>query len=189
MANSMNQALDKAISFKDPIKIHETMRYSLLTDGKHVRLVLCMATCELVGYQESMAMPLACAMEMINSMSLIHDDLPFLVRDALLAFAFEYITTTTIGVPPSKIIHVVGELVRVIGSEGLVAGQVVDIGPIGLSHVGLEELEFIHLHKAMVQLEGSIVIGEIVGGGSEEQIEKLRKFARCIGLMSQSHLA
>nr|DAD40646.1 TPA_asm: hypothetical protein HUJ06_014969 [Nelumbo nucifera] len=97
----------------------------------------------------------------------------------------EHIATATIGVPPSKIIRVVGELARVIGSEGLVAGQVVDIGSTGLSDVGLEELEFIHLHKTAALLEGSVVIGAIAGGGSDEQIEKLRKFARCIGLLFQ----
>ncbi|XP_010254951.1 PREDICTED: geranylgeranyl pyrophosphate synthase, chloroplastic-like [Nelumbo nucifera] len=207
-ANSVNKALDKAVSLKDPIKIHEAMRYSLLAGGKRVRPILCIAACELVGGLESMAMPSACAVEMIHTMSLIHDDLPcmdnddlrrgkptnhkvfgedvaILAGDALLAFAFEHIATATIGVPPSKIIRVVGELARVIGSEGLVAGQVVDIGSTGLSDVGLEELEFIHLHKTAALLEGSVVIGAIAGGGSDEQIEKLRKFARCIGLLFQ----
>ncbi|OVA15619.1 Polyprenyl synthetase [Macleaya cordata] len=79
----------------------------------------------------------------------------------------------------------VGELARVIGTEGLVAGQVVDIGSTGLSDVGLEQLEFIHIHKTAALLEGSVVIGAILGGGSDEEIEKLRKFARCIGLLFQ----
>ncbi|CAN0911975.1 Geranylgeranyl pyrophosphate synthase, chloroplastic [Linum grandiflorum] len=75
-ANSVNQALDAAVPLKEPAKIHDSMRYSLLAGGKRVRPVLCLAACELVGGTEPMAMPAACAVEMIHTMSLIHDDLP-----------------------------------------------------------------------------------------------------------------
>ncbi|OVA04554.1 Polyprenyl synthetase [Macleaya cordata] len=206
--HSVNQALEKAVTLKEPLKIHEAMRYSLLAGGKRVRPVLCIAACELVGGDEFTAMPAACAVEMIHTMSLIHDDLPcmdnddlrrgkptnhkvfgedvaVLAGDALLAFAFEHIANDTIGVSPTRIVRAVGELARVIGTEGLVAGQVVDIGSTGLSDVGLEQLEFIHIHKTAALLEGSVVIGAILGGGSDEEIEKLRKFARCIGLLFQ----
>ncbi|KAF8409911.1 hypothetical protein HHK36_002430 [Tetracentron sinense] len=206
--NSVNQALDRSVSLKDPQKIHEAMRYSLLAGGKRVRPVLCIAACELVGGEESKAMPAACGVEMIHTMSLIHDDLPcmdnddlrrgkptnhkvfgedvaVLAGDALLAFAFEHIATATIGVPPARIIRAIGELARSIGSEGLVAGQVVDIGSTGLTDVGLEQLEFIHVHKTAALLEGSVVLGAILGGGTDDEVEKLRKFARCIGLLFQ----
>ncbi|XP_043709431.1 geranylgeranyl pyrophosphate synthase, chloroplastic-like [Telopea speciosissima] len=205
---SVNQALDAAVSLRDPLKIHEAMRYSLLAGGKRVRPILCIAACELVGGVEGTAMPAACAVEMIHTMSLIHDDLPcmdnddlrrgkptnhkvfgedvaVLAGDALLAFAFEHIATATVGVPPANIVRVVEELAKVIGTEGLVAGQVVDIDLAGLSNVGLEQLEFIHIHKTAALLEGSVVIGAILGGGSDEQVERLRKFARSIGLLFQ----
>lgn len=207
-ANSVNKALDYAVSLRDPQKIHEAMRYSLLAGGKRVRPVLCIAACELVGGDESKAMPSACAVEMIHTMSLIHDDLPcmdnddlrrgkptnhkvfgedvaVLAGDALLAFAFEHIATATKGVPPSRIVRVIGELAKAIGAEGLVAGQVVDIASEGLADVGLEHLEFIHAHKTAALLEGSVVLGAILGGGSNEEVEKLRNFARCIGLLFQ----
>lgn len=207
-ANSVNQALDAAVTLREPLKIHEAMRYSLLAGGKRVRPILCIAACELVGGQESMAMPSACAVEMIHTMSLIHDDLPcmdnddlrrgkptnhkvfgedvaVLAGDALLSFAFEHVAKSTVGVPPTKIIQAIGELAKSIGSEGLVAGQVVDIDSEGLSDVGLEQLEFIHLHKTAALLEGSVVLGAIMGGGSNEEVEKLRKFARDIGLLFQ----
>ncbi|GMI94065.1 geranyl(geranyl)diphosphate synthase 11, geranylgeranyl pyrophosphate synthase 1 [Hibiscus trionum] len=207
-ANSVNQAMDSAVSLRDPVKIHEAMRYSLLAGGKRVRPVLCLAACDLVGGQESMAMPAACAVEMIHTMSLIHDDLPcmdnddlrrgkptnhkvfgediaVLAGDALLAFAFEHIAVATVGVTPGRIVRAVGELAKSIGAEGLVAGQVVDITSEGLTDVGLDHLEFIHVHKTAALLEAAVVLGAILGGGCDEDVEKLRKFARSIGLLFQ----
>ncbi|VVB10005.1 unnamed protein product [Arabis nemorensis] len=212
-AESVNKALDLAVPLREPLKIHEAMRYSLLAGGKRVRPVLCIAACELVGGEESTAMPAACAVEMIHTMSLIHDDLPcmdnddlrrgkptnhkvygedvaVLAGDALLSFAFEHLASATSEnavVSPVRIVRAVGELAKAIGTDGLVAGQVVDISSegLGLNDVGLEHLEFIHLHKTAALLEASAVLGGIVGGGSDDEIERLRKFARCIGLLFQ----
>ncbi|XP_058072590.1 geranylgeranyl pyrophosphate synthase, chloroplastic-like [Magnolia sinica] len=206
--SSVNQALDRAISLREPETIHEAMRYSLLAGGKRVRPVLCIAACELVGGDEITAMPSACAIEMIHTMSLIHDDLPcmdnddlrrgkptnhkvfgegvaVLAGDALLAFAFEHMAEATVGASPGQVIRAIAELAKAIGSEGLVAGQVVDISSTGVQDVGLEQLEFIHLHKTAALLEGAVVIGAILGGGSDKEVEKLRKFAQCIGLLFQ----
>ncbi|XP_021809449.1 geranylgeranyl pyrophosphate synthase, chloroplastic [Prunus avium] len=207
-ADSVNQALDAAVPIRDPAMIHEAMRYSLLAGGKRVRPVLCLAACELVGGSHSQAMPAACAVEMIHTMSLIHDDLPcmdnddlrrgkptnhkvfgedvaVLAGDALLAFAFEHIAVSTVGVSPERIIRAVEELAKSIGAEGLVAGQVVDINSEGLADVGLEQLEYIHLHKTAALLECAVVLGSILGGGSDSETEKLRTFARYIGLLFQ----
>ncbi|KAI3865779.1 hypothetical protein MKW92_045137 [Papaver armeniacum] len=206
--NAVNEALEKSISVKEPVKIHEAMRYSLLAGGKRVRPVLCIAACELAGGDELTAMPSACAVEMIQTMSLIHDDLPCLdnddlrrgkptnhkafgedvaviAGDGLLAHAFDHIVKETRGVSPARIVRVVGELAGMIGAEGLIAGQVVDSRSCGLAEIGLEKLEFIHIHKTAALLEGSVVMGAILGGASDEEIEKLRKFARCIGLLFQ----
>ncbi|XP_059636345.1 geranylgeranyl pyrophosphate synthase, chloroplastic-like [Cornus florida] len=207
-AMSVNDALDESVLIRDPPQIHEAMRYSLLAGGKRVRPVLCIAACELVGGEESNCMPAACAVEMIHTMSLIHDDLPcmdnddlrrgkptnhkvfgedvaVLAGDSLLAFAFEYIATATEGVSPARIVSAVGELAKSIGAEGLVAGQVVDISSTGVSDVGLDQLEFIHVHKTAALLEAAVVLGAVLGGGEDEEVEKLRKFARCIGLLFQ----
>ncbi|KAJ9564531.1 hypothetical protein OSB04_000497 [Centaurea solstitialis] len=214
-AQSVNQALDDAVSLKEPLKIHESMRYSLLAGGKRVRPILCIAACELVGGRRSTAMPAACAVEMIHTMSLMHDDLPcmddddfrrgkptnhvvygedvaVLAGDALLSLAFEHVATATAvaDVAPARILRAVAELAKCVGSEGLVAGQVVDISSEGLGAGGdddtvLERLEFIHLHKTAALLEASVVLGAIMGGGSDEEIEKLRRFARSIGLLFQ----
>ncbi|KAK6150957.1 hypothetical protein DH2020_015889 [Rehmannia glutinosa] len=207
-ANSVNNALEKAVILRNPLKIHESMRYSLLAGGKRVRPMLCIAACELAGGQESTAMPAACAVEMIHTMSLIHDDLPcmdnddlrrghptnhkvfgedvaVLAGDALLAFAFEHLAAATKGVSPERIVRAVFELAKCIGTEGLVAGQVVDLYSEGLTEVGLEHLEFIHVHKTAALLEASVVMGAILGGADDEDVEKMRKFARCIGLLFQ----
>lgn len=207
-ADRVNRALDESISIKTPPTIHEAMRYSLLAGGKRVRPILCIAACELVGGDESTAMPAACAVEMIHTMSLIHDDLPcmdnddfrrgkptnhkvygedvaVLAGDSLLAFAFQHVASATVGASPARVLAAVGELAKSIGTEGLVAGQVVDIASTGAKDVGLEQLEFIHIHKTAALLEAAVVLGAILGGGSDIQVEKLRKFARCIGLLFQ----
>jgi geranylgeranyl diphosphate synthase type II len=82
-AKAVNVALDLAVPMLHPERIHEAMRYSLLAGGKRVRPALCIAACELVGGSEAMAMPAACAMEMVHTMSLIHDDLPCMDNDDL----------------------------------------------------------------------------------------------------------
>nr|QYV42685.1 geranylgeranyl diphosphate synthase [Taxus cuspidata] len=207
-AGAINETLDKCVSLRYPEKLHEAMRYSLLAGGKRVRPILCLAACDLVGGSEESAIPSACAVEIIHTMSLIHDDLPcmdnddmrrgkptnhkvfgedvaVLAGDALLAFAFEHIASATKGVEAGRVLRVISELGKAIGSEGLVAGQVVDITSGGISDVGLNLLEYIHVHKTAALLEGSVVIGAILGGGSEEEIGRLRTFARCIGLLFQ----
>ncbi|RID51002.1 hypothetical protein BRARA_H01695 [Brassica rapa] len=208
---TVNRALDLAVPLQEPLKIHEAMRYSLLAGGKRIRPLLCIAACELVGGEASVAMPAACAVEMIHTMSLIHDDLPcidnddlrrgkptnhkvfgenvaVLAGDALLPFAFEHlVTATSPEVSPVRLVRAVGELAKAVGVEGVAAGQVADISSEGLdsNEVGLEHLEFIHLHKTAALLEASAVLGGIVGGGSEDEIEKLRQYARCVGLLFQ----
>ncbi|KAL8477386.1 hypothetical protein ACS0TY_029623 [Phlomoides rotata] len=208
--SAVNQALDAALPVRDPIKIHESMRYSLLLGGKRICPIVCLAACHLVGGDESKAMPSAAALEMIHAMSLMHDDLPCMDNDdlrrgrpsnhvvfgeratvlagyALIASAFEHITTATQGVAPAKILRVIGELAQLIGAEGVVGGQVVDLrcGGKGQMTIGLEELEYIHLHKTASSVEASAVAGAVLGGASEEEIERLRKYSRCAGLLFQ----
>ncbi|CAI0450928.1 unnamed protein product [Linum tenue] len=192
----VNAALDQSIPLARPLKIHEAMRYSLLAGGKRVRPVLCLAACEMVGGDQSLALPMACATEMVHTMSLIHDDLPcmddddlrrglptshkkygedtaILAGDALLSLSFEHVATRT------------PKLGSAVGSAGLVAGQIVDIASEGDVDVTLEDLEYIHIHKTARLLEAAVVCGAILGGADDESVEKVRRYALRVGLLFQ----
>jgi len=201
-------ALDRAFPIVYPEQIYEAMRYSLFAGGKRLRPVLCLATCDLVGGTPEMAMPTACALEMIHTMSLIHDDLPamdnddyrrgkltnhkvfgeaiaILAGDGLLAYAFEHIVEETKNVPADRIIKVVSRLGRAVGAAGLVGGQVVDLECEGKKDVTLDTLNFIHTHKTAALLEASVVSGGILAGGSDSDIQHLTRYAQAIGLAFQ----
>ncbi len=204
----VEQALDQSIAIAKPAKIYEAMRYSLLAGGKRLRPILCLATSDLTGGTIEMAMPTACALEMIHTMSLIHDDLPamdnddfrrgkptnhkvygediaILAGDGLLAYAFEYVATQTRNVAPENILRVVACLGRTVGAAGLVGGQVLDLESEGKSDITAETLSFIHTHKTGALLEASVVSGAILANASEEDITRLSQYAQNIGLAFQ----
>jgi len=204
----VEKALDASLPLTYPEKIYEAMRYSLLAGGKRLRPILCLATCELVGGTIEMAMPTACALEMIHTMSLIHDDLPamdnddyrrgkltnhkvygediaILAGDGLLSYAFEFVATQTPNVPANQVLQVIARLGRAVGAAGLVGGQVVDLDSEGLTDVSEETLTFIHTHKTGALLEACVVCGAILAGANETEIERLSRYARNIGLAFQ----
>ncbi|KAK7378211.1 hypothetical protein VNO80_03649 [Phaseolus coccineus] len=89
-------------------------------------------------------------------------------------------------VSPTRVVHTIVELAKSLGTEGVTGGQMMVVSLEGfLSEVGLERVEFIHLHKSTALLEGAVVLGAIMGGGSDEEVERLRMFGRCVGLMGQ----
>ena len=201
-------ALDRAFPVVYPDEIYKAMRYSLLAGGKRLRPVLCLATCDLLGGTFEMAMPTACALEMIHTMSLIHDDLPamdnddyrrgkltnhkmfgeavaILAGDGLLAYAFEHIVEETRNVNSDRLLKVVSRLGRAVGAAGLVGGQVVDLECEGVKDVCLDTLNFIHTHKTAALLEASVVSGGILAGGSDSEIQHLTRYAQAIGLAFQ----
>lgn len=200
-------ALDQSIAVVYPEKIYESMRYSLMAGGKRLRPILCIATCELVGGNAAMAMPTACALEMIHTMSLIHDDLPamdnddlrrgkptnhvvygediaVLAGDALLTYAFEMVTTTK-DVPASRLLQVITKLAQAVGAAGLVGGQVVDLDSEGKPDITEETLTFIHTHKTGALLEASVLSGAILAGAVAEDLAKLARYSQDIGLAFQ----
>jgi geranylgeranyl diphosphate synthase type II len=202
-------ALDQSIPVLYPEKIYEAMRYSLLAGGKRVRPILCLATSEMIGGTIDMAMPTACAVEMLHTMSLIHDDLPamdnddyrrgkltnhkvygediaILAGDGLLALAFEFVATQTPpNVPPDRTLQVIARLGKALGAAGLVGGQVVDLESEGKSDTSLETLNFIHNHKTAALLEACVVCGGIIAGASTEDVQKLTRYSQNIGLAFQ----
>jgi geranylgeranyl diphosphate synthase type II len=202
-------ALDRAIPVVYPEKIYESMRYSLLAGGKRVRPILCLATCEMLGGTIDMAMPTACAVEMIHTMSLIHDDLPamdnddyrrgkltnhkvygeniaILAGDGLLALAFEFVATQTLdNVPKDRVLQVIARLGRAVGAAGLVGGQVVDLECEGKSDISLETLNFIHNHKTAALLEACVLCGGFLAGAAADDIQRLTRYSQNIGLAFQ----
>lgn len=201
-------ALDSAIPITYPEKIYEAMRYSLLAGGKRLRPILCLATCEMAGGTVEMSLATACALEMIHTMSLIHDDLPamdnddyrrgkltnhkvygeniaILAGDGLLAYAFEFVAANTRNVPAERVLQVITRLGRAVGAAGLVGGQVVDLESEGQSDVSIETLNFIHNHKTAALLEASVVCGGILAGAPEPDLQRLSRYAQNIGLAFQ----
>ena len=204
----IEKALDQSLPIAEPPVIYEAMRYSLLAGGKRLRPILCLATCELVGGTIEMAMPTACALEMIHTMSLIHDDLPamdnddyrrgqltnhkkygediaILAGDGLLAYAFEYVAAQTQGVNPSSVLRVIAKLGNTVGATGLVGGQVLDLASEGNPDISLETLNYIHTHKTGALLEACVVTGAILGEANEETLAALSRYAYNIGLAFQ----
>ncbi|MGD1941314.1 MAG: geranylgeranyl diphosphate synthase CrtE [Leptolyngbyaceae cyanobacterium] len=201
-------ALDASLQGQYPETIYQAMRYSLLAGGKRLRPILCLATCDLIGGTEAMSMPTACALEMIHTMSLIHDDLPamdnddyrrgqltnhkvygedvaILAGDALLTYAFEWVATQTQDVPADRILQVIADLGKAVGAEGLVGGQIVDLASEGSPDVSLETLNYIHTHKTGALLRVSVTSGAILAGADAGQVETLAQYADRIGLAFQ----
>lgn len=201
-------ALDRSLQVIYPETIYESMRYSLLAGGKRLRPILCLATCELMGGTIEMALPTACALEMIHTMSLIHDDLPamdnddyrrgkltnhkvygediaILAGDGLLAYAFEHVASETRHVPADRLLKIVALLGRAVGAAGLVGGQVVDLESEGKPDISLETLNFIHNHKTAALLEASVISGGILAGAGDRDIQRLSHYAQNMGLAFQ----
>lgn len=203
----VHEHLDSIFPVEYPEELTDAMRYSILANGKKIRPALCLASCELCGGTIEQSMPTASACEMIHVMSLVHDDLPsmdnddfrrgqptthkkygedmaVLVGDALLSFAFEHVAKATKGVPPERLVKVTEYLGKAVGSRGLVGGQAADIKSEG-KQVDTKTLEYIHLHKTAALLEASVLSGATIAGANEDQLERLGKYAKNIGLAFQ----
>ena len=189
-------------------RLTEAMRYSLLAGGKRLRPILALASCEAVGGKLAAAMDLACAVEMIHTYSLIHDDLPCmddddfrrgrptnhkvygdalatLAGDALLTDAFKVLARATgAGVAAAVVLETIEELADAAGSAGMVGGQVIDLLGERKSKT-LEELEELHGRKTGALFLASVRGGARMGGASAAQIEALDAYARALGLAFQ----
>lgn len=191
-----------------PQALLDSMSYSLKAGGKRLRPLLVLATLHSFGKSEKLGLPVACAVEMIHTYSLIHDDLPsmddddyrrgkptnhkvygeamaILAGDALLTYSFEVMEDLlNLGVSPIKVVTLMKELSKASGPTGMVGGQVADMEGEGKA-LSLEELEYIHRNKTGKLLGYSVMAGAILGDASEEQISKLTLFADHLGLAFQ----
>ena len=204
----VEEALERSIAVVYPETIYKAMRYSLLAGGKRLRPILCLASCEVSGGTVEMAMPTACALEMVHTMSLIHDDLPamdnddyrrgkltnhkvygediaILAGDGLLAYAFEFIVVQTKEVPAQQLLQVVAKLSHAAAATGLVGGQVLDLESEGQHNIDINTLNFIHAHKTGALLEASVLSGALLAGANDQVLQRLARYARNIGLAFQ----
>lgn len=193
-----------------PSSIHSSMRYSVFAGGKRVRPILMLAACEAVGGDRRMAMPAACAMEMIHTYSLIHDDLPamdnddfrrgnptnhkvfgeataILAGDALLTEAFILLSrpenAETSG--PGVLAKVIHEIALCSGSRGMIGGQVVDMESEGRKEIDLATVQYIHTHKTGALIRASVKTGALLGGAGDEDLAAMVRYGESIGLAFQ----
>lgn len=187
-------------------KIYEAMAYSLFAGGKRLRPQIMMMTAKMCGASPEAVLPFACAMEMIHTYSLIHDDLPamdnddlrrgkptnhkvfgeaiaILAGDALLTRAFEVVAAYDVqGVDKKNVLRAISVLASASGCDGMIGGQVVDIE----SHdEDMELLKYLHSLKTGAIIRASGVIGAILAGADEEQISAVDSFCYNFGIAFQ----
>ena len=212
----VEQTLDANLPPADtnPPTIHEGMRYAVLGGGKRIRPIVAMAAAETCGTAiEPLLVPL-CALELIHTYSLVHDDLPaldnddlrrgrrtthvvygeamgILVGDALLTEAFSWLSRPLPTVEPLRQLRAISEVATAVDSTGMIGGQVADIvaersQEASLNRAALvEELHFIHANKTGKLLTASLVLGGLLGGATEANLEALRRYGNALGLAFQ----
>ncbi|MCF2682856.1 polyprenyl synthetase family protein [Faecalicatena contorta] len=189
--------------------IMEAMGYSLMAGGKRLRPMLMMETYRLFGGGCKAIRPFMAAIEMIHTYSLVHDDLPaldnddyrrgrktthivygedmgILAGDALLNYAFETAFRAFVIDPEDSLLigRALGVLGEKAGIHGMIGGQVIDVKETGHA-VTKEVLDTIYVLKTSALIEASMMIGAIFGGASEEEVKKVEKIARYVGLAFQ----
>lgn len=199
---------NRVLSLQAPSVIKEAMYYSLEAGGKRIRPLLTFATLKAFKKEAIIGLDVAVAIEMLHTYSLIHDDLPsmddddlrrgkptnhkvfgeaiaILAGDALLTYSFQMVTETNNELVSSdKKIELVRELAKAAGTEGMVGGQVADMEAEG-KKLGIDDLEYIHIHKTGKLLTFSVLAGAILAGATEQQKNCLTQFAHHLGLAFQ----
>jgi geranylgeranyl diphosphate synthase type II len=206
-----NERIDRALSAwlgrpEASGRLVEAMRYSLMAGGKRLRPNLCLAAAQAVGGNADNALDVACALEMIHTYSLIHDDLPamddddlrrgkptchvafdeasaILAGDALLTMAFEVVASMPAGSPELRL-EVIRVLAAAAGPAGMVQGQMLDMLAEGTA-LSLADLERLHRLKTGALIEASLAAGALAAGGTAAQVEAVRTYGRAAGLAFQ----
>lgn len=204
----INEHLDKYLCEKENPQniIYKAMRYSVFAGGKRLRPILMMNACKMCGGDLNEVIPFACAIEMIHTYSLIHDDLPamdndslrrgmptshikfgeataILAGDALLNKAFEVVTEYS-GNNMSRAMKAINMLASSSGTEGMIGGQIVDMESEG-KEISIDTLKYLHLNKTGALIRSACTIGALMGGANEEQLDAADKFAENLGIAFQ----
>lgn len=191
-------------------RIVSAMQYSIMAGGKRLRPVLCMAACEIVGGRVENCLDAACALEMIHTYSLIHDDLPamdnddlrrgkptchvafdeataILAGDALLTLGFQILAAGAVKDTAGGMragLDVILRIAAAAGYNGMIAGQMLDILSEG-KKLNIEELKQLHASKTGALIAASVTTGAILGNASRRQLDNLMEFSTNIGLAFQ----
>ena len=207
LREQVQEALDRVLPASNvkPQVVHEGMRYCVLSEGKRFRPLLCLGSCEAVGGLARTALPVACAIELIHTYSLVHDDLPamdnaderrgqaschrkfgegnaILVGDALLTLGFELLGRN--GIPNA--LAVIRTISRACGTSGLIGGQVLDLQAISQPSSATERvLREIAEWKTAALITASVVAGVLVGGGSTAEVKRLERYGQFVGVAFQ----
>lgn len=207
----IDDALERYMRSSDkyPPTIQKAMGYSLFAGGKRLRPILTLASCEAVSGDIHCTLPFACAIELIHTYSLIHDDLPamddddyrrgvltnhkvfgeaaaILAGDALLTETFRLMTDPDVisSLEPGTILNVINDIANAAGASGMVGGQMADVESEG-KDVAISDVEYIHTHKTGALIAVSVRTGARLGGGTQEEIELLSRYGEAIGLAFQ----
>jgi geranylgeranyl pyrophosphate synthase len=212
LREAVEAALDAALPREQewPTTIHRAVRYSLFAGGKRIRPLLVLAAGEAVGGAREQLLPLACAVEMVHTYSLVHDDLPamddddlrrgkptshkvfgeaiaILAGDALLTRAFHLLADAPEGwdeVLLRRRLRAAAVLGEACGTGGLIGGQVMDLESEGRS-IGKDELERLHRAKTGALLSACVRGGALLAGAGPVELAALERYARAIGLAFQ----
>lgn len=194
---------------KELERLYQAMRYSVMNGGKRVRPLLVYAACETLEGDLERADGAACAVELIHAYSLVHDDLPamddddlrrgqptthkafdeasaILAGDALQSLAFEVLADRRRNPQDAEVrLQMIELLSRAAGPAGMVGGQAIDLGSVGLQ-LDQQALEVMHRHKTGALIEASVALGALASGNTDELARKaLLQYARAIGLAFQ----
>lgn len=189
--------------------VSKAARYSLFAGGKRLRPILCLASSDVFGGSHEAVLPVACALEMIHTYSLIHDDLPamdnddfrrgrptnhkvfgeamaILAGDALLTEAFRLVADAgeQAGMAANKLLRVIGVIAGASGYRGMVGGQVIDMESEN-REVDLATLEYMHIRKTGALISASLESGAILGCGDSHQIAAMTRYGHHLGLAFQ----
>ena len=186
--------------------IYKSMNYSLSAGGKRIRPVLLLEINKICGGNLSEALPFACAIEMIHTYSLIHDDLPamdnddlrrgkptnhivfgeataILAGDALLTQAFKLMASASVS-DKTKIADAISYMADAAGSQGMIGGQIVDIESEG-KQVDIDVLRYIHRLKTGALIRAACVVGAILAGADEKTLKIVSEYADHLGVAFQ----
>jgi len=206
----INDALESILKISGRTdRILEAMKYSLMAGGKRIRPILCIAATETAGGDAENAVAAACALEMIHTYSLIHDDLPaidndvlrrgkptchvafdeataILAGDALLTLAFQTLSSVEFDNPKQAAtwLRVIELISHAAGYCGMIQGQMIDIASEG-SRLTLADLQSMHRLKTGALIEASLSSGAVIGGLDANRIKMLEIYAQNIGLAFQ----